>query len=155
MTCRLPLVVALCVSVMPRAGRAQPVSSVVRGTWTATSGTRVLQGGWSATIVDATPDAATGTWTLANGARVIAQGTWSAVKDRGRWRGSWSARIAAASRNARDTIRSGTWQADAAGKAATTLAEMLRGAADAQVTGQWRSGGLQGRWALRGEAGRD
>ena len=125
---------------------AAPASSL-RGSWAATIGTRpALQGTWSAVLQEDTPNAAAGTWTLVDARdRVVAQGTWSATRTEGKWRGAWSARASAGGR-----VRSGTWSADVT-PGPGNLAELLRSTLEKQLTGAWRSAGLQGSWALRAQ----
>ncbi|HWK09124.1 MAG TPA: hypothetical protein VNR64_03685, partial [Vicinamibacterales bacterium] len=130
------LVCAALLAVAPiRAAIAQqPSVSSIRGSWTATVGTRpAFQGTWSAELRESTPDAATGTWTLVDaGGRVAAQGTWSATRTAGTWSGAWSARAS------NGPARSGTWRADAQ-RGAASFRELLRSTLEKQLTGAWRS----------------
>ena len=140
------MLLAMCLWIVPLAAAPnaqQPVTSL-RGSWSATIGSRpALQGTWSAELQEKTPEAASGTWTLVGaGNTVVARGTWSATRTRGAWSGSWAARAADGA------SRSGTWRADANG-AAKTFADLLRSSLETQLSGTWRSAGLQGRWALR------
>lgn len=123
---------------------AQDAVTSLRGSWSATIGNRpALQGTWSAELQEKTPNAASGTWTLVGaGGTVVARGTWTATKTSGAWSGAWAARAAGGG------SRSGTWRADAGG-GAKTFAGLLRSSLETQLTGAWRSGGLQGRWALK------
>jgi hypothetical protein len=133
----------------------QPASSSLRGTWSASVGAaRTLQGTWSAAVDNRTPNAATGSWTLMNGSnQVIAEGTWSAVKTPRTWSGSWSARILPSGRKGGGAIRSGSWRADTpASGGASTFSELLQSTLEKEITGAWRSAGLQGRWWLKGSS---
>jgi hypothetical protein len=139
------------------AALAAPQASppALHGTWNASVGARqAFHGTWSADLLPDTPNTATGSWTLlGEGNQIVAEGTWSAVKAAGSWSGRWSARILppAQSRTPSSTgrVTSGTWQADiAAGSRSKTLGEMLQSTLQTQITGAWRSSGLQGRWWL-------
>jgi len=125
----------------------------LRGTWTASVGqTPSFQGTWTADIQANTPNAATGSWTLLNQAnQIVAQGTWSAVKAARGWSGTWSARVLPPGGRVAGSgrIRSGSWRADVAPGGPSTFADLLRSTLERQLTGAWRSGGLQGRWTLR------
>jgi hypothetical protein len=118
--------------------------STVRGSWAATIGSRpALQGTWSAELRTSSPETAQGTWTLIDASgNVVANGTWSASRAPDSWSGTWSARASSGGRT-----RSGTWRADVKQKP-STFADLLRSTLESQLSGSWRSGGLQGRWAL-------
>jgi len=118
----------------------------LRGSWRATAGTRVVQGAWTADVNPTTPNLAQGTWTLIEGNRVVLRGTWSAQKERGAWRGAWSALVGAA--RAGSPPMTGTWQASVKDSALDTLTDMLQGAAQTQIDGTWRSGGIAGSWSI-------
>jgi hypothetical protein len=47
---------------------------------------------------------------------------------------------------------SGTWQADMDASNVKTLGELLQRTLQTQVEGAWASGGLQGRWSLKGSS---
>ena len=133
----------------------QPASSPLRGTWTASIGTaQSLRGTWTADLDTRAPNAATGSWTLLNQANaIIAERTWSAVRTPRTWSGTWSARILPpGGRGAPGRIRSGNWRADIPAGSSSTLAEMLQSTLQKEISGAWRSAGLQGRWSLRGSS---
>jgi hypothetical protein len=135
----------------------QETQPALRGTWSASVGAKqAFHGTWTADIQAGSPNTATGSWTLLNeGNQVLAEGTWSAVKAAGAWSGRWSARIMPAPQSrtpsATGRVMSGTWQADIpAGSRSKTLGEMLQSALQTEISGAWRTSGLQGRWWLRG-----
>ena len=129
---------ALCV-----AASAEQPASTFTGSWTATAGTLVLHGTWSAVSSPRTPDVASGSWLLTNASGgVVMEGTWSARKAPGPWRGTWSARA----RNGREFR--GTW--DAQLDAGThTFADLLQRTLGGQVGGGWRAGAASGGWILK------
>jgi hypothetical protein len=128
---------------------APTAPAVMRGTWVATAGQRVLRGRWSAQVQPGAPNDAIGSWTLdGNNQQVLLQGTWAARKDPRRWSGTWSARVERST-----TIHAGTWQADPAGLHGKTFADMLRQTAEHRVAGTWRAGRARGGWWLANEAG--
>lgn len=124
---------------------AQQALSVQLGSWTATSGSQVFRGTWSAQVSLRSPNRAIGSWTLLNEAGdVLLEGTWSAQKTGQRWQGTWTARPM------KGQLFSGTWTADTASLNAESLAEMLKSTVTKEVTGSWRSGRYQGNWSLKG-----
>ena len=125
---------------------AQEASSVLLGSWTATTGAnQVFRGTWSAQVSLHNPNRAIGSWTLLNEAgEVVLEGTWSAQKAGQHWQGTWTARTM------KGQSLSGIWTADAMSLNAESLAEMLKSAAAKEVTGSWRSGRHQGNWSLKG-----
>jgi hypothetical protein len=149
---------ALLVSlVLVAAAEGQEGTPSLRGTWTATVGTRqAFHGAWSARLETAKPDSASGTWALLNDAnQIVLEGTWSAIRTARTWSGSWSARIlppGARAQAAAGRVMSGTWRADIGGSESKTLGGMLQSALQAAIIGTWRSAGLQGSWSLRGSS---
>ncbi len=141
----------LLLTVSGGAGQAPPA---LRGSWAAsTDAKRMLYGTWSAQTLPASPNVAQGSWTLLNEAsQIVLEGTWSALKSQRSWNGTWSARIVPSGRAASPSGRvvSGTFRADLDGSDAKTLEEMLQRTLQTQVTGAWRSSGLQGGWSLKG-----
>jgi hypothetical protein len=137
-------VAALLVIVSVGVVDAQSTATSLRGSWSATIGTRgALQGTWTAVLEAETPNAATGTWTMVGTAgQVVARGTWAANRNAGLWTGTWSARAANGS------TRSGTWRVNAV-RGPKTFAELLESTLETQLTGAWSSAGLQGRWAMK------
>ena len=97
-----------------------------------------------------TPDAAQGSWTLIANSQTVIDGTWAATKRAGAWAGSWSARVRSTGASPGPTF-SGTWQAAVRDFNGKTLAEMLRRAVEAKVSGTWRSAGRSGTWSLQGQ----
>ena len=127
-------------------GAASQSTPQLRGSWRATAGSRVFQGTWTADANPNTPSLAQGSWTVIEGNRVVLRGTWSAQKERAGWRGTWSAFVAPVRPGAPPI--SGTWQANIEGSTADTLTDMLHRAAQAQIDGMWRSGGMAGSWSI-------
>lgn len=124
---------------------SQQAPSSPQGSWIATAESgRVLRGNWFAHVLPDAKNAASGSWTLVNESnQVVLEGTWSARKSASGWRGTWSARI--------QEVRplSGTWQAALADFNGKTLEDMLKRAAERQISGSWQSGGAQGNWWLQ------
>jgi hypothetical protein len=138
------LVVVTAIGLGTVAAADAPV--VLRGSWRATSGTRVFGGLWSAQVQPGAPDEAIGSWSaLGPDGQVVLDGTWSARKEPRAWRGSWAARTR------QGALYRGTWQADPRNLVGKTFEEMLRQTGDHQVAGTWRSGRAHGNWWL--EAG--
>ena len=133
----------LITSSVASAASQEQKSSSLRGSWSATVGTRpALQGTWTAQLQSTGPNRATGTWTLVDtGGRIVARGTWAATRAAGSWTGTWSARTSAGA------TRSGAWRADVEG-GPSTFADLLRSTVQKQLTGAWNSAGLHGAWAL-------
>jgi hypothetical protein len=135
---------------------AQEPPPAIRGTWTATAGpNQVFRGNWSAAFLSSTSNAAQGSWVLLNNAnQVVLEGTWSAEKSARGWQGRWSARIATGRASPRGSsagrLVSGTWQAEMKDPKTKSLAELLQRTLQDQITGSWRSGGLEGHWWLKG-----
>jgi hypothetical protein len=129
-----------CVTVL-----SQRAPSTFQGSWSATAGSAILHGTWSAQTTAAAPDAASGGWLLTNagGGIVVMEGTWSARKAAGVWRGSWSARA----KNGR-TFR-GSWDTPIADPRVKSFADLLQAAVDGQMSGGWSMGAAAGGWTLK------
>jgi hypothetical protein len=116
---------------------------IYRGRWIATAGGAPLHGRWSAQPT--TRDEAIGSWTLLDqNEEVRLQGTWSARRSGRGWRGTWRAQVAGG------TALAGSWTA-APPMTGPTFEDMLRAAADHQVSGTWRSGASHGGWWLQAD----
>ncbi len=114
-------------------------------TWTATTSTgATLSGTWTA-LYDPRATAVTGTWTLVNqkGA-ILARGGWSAVKSSSGWSGTWRANVAGGRRE-----YSGGWSTAVDLGPGTAFGSLFEQAAEAVVSGRWRSGGQSGAWSIR------
>lgn len=124
---------------------AQQTPSALQGSWIATAGpTRSLRGHWFARIPPDSKNTASGSWELVNESnQVVLKGTWSARKLKSGWQGTWSARI----QNSR-TI-TGTWDAAIEDVKDKTLEDMLKRAAEKQISGIWQSGRAHGEWWLQ------
>lgn len=124
---------------------SQQAPSTPQGSWIATAeSNRVFRGHWLAHVLPDARNAASGTWTLVNdNNQVVLEGTWSARKSAGGWQGTWSARI----RNGRPLT--GTWQAALGDFNGKTFEDMLKRAAEKQISGSWQSGRAQGNWWLQ------
>jgi hypothetical protein len=128
------------------AGAEEPPAPL-HGRWSATVGSQVLRGTWSAEPVRDTSNTARGGWQLLNDAsQIVVDGTWAAQKTAGVWQGTWSARVRSGQ------VFSGTWQTALKESASGTLGEMLQRTLQGQVTGSWRSQGMSGTWSLRATA---
>ena len=124
---------------------AQRSPSTFQGTWTATAGSAILHGTWSAQTTTAAPNAAGGAWLMTNASGgIVMEGTWSARKTTVAWRGAWSARA----RNGRTF--SGSWDTPIADPRVKSFADLLQGAIDGQMSGGWRMGPAAGGWVLKG-----
>jgi hypothetical protein len=143
MTLRLVLLLTISFAAV---GAASQSTLQLRGSWRATAGTRVFQGTWTADVKPNTPNLAQGSWTVVEGNRVLLRGTWAAEKERGGWRGAWSALMA--SERAGSPPMTGTWQANIKDSTLDTLADMLQRTAEGQIDGTWRSGRMAGSWSL-------
>jgi len=145
----LTLIIALLV--LPVSG-AQDAPTVLKGTWTANAGARVLGGTWSAQVEAGTPNGAHGRWAILDGnQRIVMQGTWSAQKRAKVWQGTWSAVVVSqvGGRSVSSPPYSGSWQADVDPSQTGTLLEMLKRTAEASVSGTWQSAQQQGKWTVK------
>jgi len=124
---------------------AQQTPSALNGSWIATAGQkRFLRGRWSAQVLPAARNAASGSWALfSESNQVVLEGTWSARKSASGWQGTWSARIQ------KGRTVSGTWNAAMADFNGKTLEDMLKRTAEKQIGGSWQSGRAQGNWWLQ------
>jgi hypothetical protein len=124
---------------------AQQSPPALRGSFIASTGpNQFLRGHWSAQILPANKNAASGSWILFSKTnQVLLEGTWSAEKSARGWQGSWSAQI----KNAR-TI-SGTWNTATTDFNGKTLADMLKRTAEKQIGGSWKRGRAHGDWWLQ------
>jgi len=136
---------------LPQTIGAQDTPVVLRGTWTATAGTRVFNGVWSAQIEPGAPNGAHGSWGLLDGSgRVILQGTWAAQKRAKVWQGTWSAVVTrSGDRSSSGPKYAGSLQANVAGNESATLLEMFKRSVENAVSGTWQSGALKGQWTVR------
>ena len=102
---------------------AQQTPSALNGSWIATAGQkRFLRGRWSAQVLPAARNAASGSWALfGESNQVVLEGTWSARKSASGWRGTWSARIM------KGRTVSGTWNAAMADFNGKTLEDISNG----------------------------
>lgn len=143
-----PWLCILCLANLPLFLQAQAQTSPAEltGMWKATAGNGpVMQGMWLAQTSRASPNAASGSWSLLTEAGEIAlQGSWSARKTPESWQGTWTARAG----NGRPL--SGTWSAALGDFKGQTFAEMLALTMQRQVGGSWQSGRYQGNWWLEG-----
>ena len=124
---------------------AQEPAQTIRGTWIATAGRgQTLHGTWTGNALPRQPDVAEGTWTLANGGRIVLQGTWRAEKNRQGWEGHWTARTA------RGESMAGSWGADVEHWKGKSFQELLELTLQEEVSGWWQVGPRQGNWWLKG-----
>jgi hypothetical protein len=139
------LLTLIVTSVLSVGVLTQKPGEVFHGTWTATGGSVVLRGNWSAQAHPSIANAVHGSWTLNNANfRVVLQGTWLAEKSSEGWRGRWTARTA----SGRDY--SGAWETALPDVRNGTLVDMLQRTVEEQITGSWRYGRLTGNWWLQG-----
>jgi hypothetical protein len=138
------LVLALATASTTLSAAARPA---MYGVWTATAGTAVLHGKWSAQALAASPNSLIGSWALlSDNGEVTMQGTWSAKRSGRGWRGTWQAKVQASGGSF-----SGTWQAipppDFHGK---TFEDLMNATDHLQISGTWKSrGGAAGAWWLK------
>jgi hypothetical protein len=114
------------------------------GDWTATAGSQVFRGEWTAETSSRSPHSAYGSWTLIAGdGELVAEGTWSARKSSRGWYGTWTARAG----NGRPL--SGSWDAAISDPKIKTFAAMFAATIKEQISGDWHAGGQRGNWWLQ------
>ncbi|HVB34038.1 MAG TPA: hypothetical protein VNJ52_06675 [Patescibacteria group bacterium] len=124
---------------------AQQTSRQLRGNWTATAGSEVFRGTWTAETTSRSPHRADGTWTLLAGdGELLAEGSWSARKSARAWQGTWSARAGSG------RPLSGSWSTSISDPNVRTFAAMLEATMKKQIAGAWQAGGSGGNWWLEG-----
>ncbi len=114
-------------------------------TWSAQTATgRVFEGGWSVDPASS-PDKASGTWTLGEGADELAlRGTWVAQKFSTGWSGTWRAAVQGKGREF-----AGSWTADFPQARETSIGELFITAARDAIRGIWIADSDSGSWAIR------
>jgi hypothetical protein len=114
-------------------------------TWSAQTATgRVFEGGWSVDPASS-PDKASGTWTLGEGADEISlRGTWVAQKFSTGWSGTWRAAVQGKGREF-----AGSWTADFPQARETSIGELFITAARDAIRGIWIADNDSGSWAIR------
>jgi hypothetical protein len=128
-------------------------SAELRGTWSASAGSKYLGGTWTAE----TPDDSTaiGTWALQDATgKVLMRGGWSAnksvpsksapSKSAPEWNGAWRASVFGSAAE-----YSGTWTCAASLPPDARLAAMFEAALRAAVSGTWKTGTYSGSWSIR------
>ena len=119
-----------------------------QGTWGARSSNGLTFGGTWTAVPDLTSGTVTGTWTLVNAqGTTIANGGWSASKSPDGWIGNWRA----ANFGGSEHEFSGSWKSGVELKKTARLADLFEKAAQAIVTGSWRSGNNSGAWSIRAQ----
>jgi hypothetical protein len=114
-------------------------------TWAARSSTGVTLGGTWTVVEHLKTGGVTGTWTLLDAqGRAVASGGWSAAKSTTGWTGSW--RAAATGQRGE---YAGTWSAKVDLKPADGFADLFTKAAEAALSGTWRSGSRSGAWTIQ------
>jgi hypothetical protein len=115
----------------------------LRGTWSASTGTRNLAGTWTA---DSREDgSATGTWAIQDATgKILIQGGWSLSKAAQSWDGAWRATVSGSAAE-----YAGTWTGTVSRPPDARLAEMFESALRAVVSGTWKSGPYSGSWSIR------
>ena len=117
------------------------------GNWSATSGTMVLNGAWTA-VPDSAHNTVTGTWTLLDSqGKMVMYGAWSAIKATDKWYGNWRAVV-----GGRPAEYTGTWDSSTDAKGTGQFGDLFEKAVAAAVNGTWKSGGRNGAWAIRAAA---
>jgi hypothetical protein len=116
-------------------------------TWSAQAATgQVLEGNWTVDPV-ASPDKASGTWTLGEAWNKVAlKGTWSAQKFSTGWSGTWRAAVQGQPREF-----TGSWTADFPQTRETSFGELFVTAARDAIRGIWSAGNDSGSWTIRAE----
>jgi hypothetical protein len=135
-----------------QAALAQGTSTVFRGTWRATSGSRIFSGSWSAEITSQAADKARGAWTVRDpNGRIVLQGQWSALKRAKVWQGQWSATIIsrAGGRSSASQPMTGSWEAKVAKSESGTLLDLLARSVENSISGTWQSGAHNGGWTVK------
>jgi hypothetical protein len=114
-------------------------------TWSAQTDTgRVLEGNWTVDPA-ASPDKASGTWTLGeNSGKVGLRGTWSAQKFSTGWSGIWRAGVQGQTQEF-----TGSWTADFPQGRDTSIGELFVTAARDAIRGIWSAGNDSGNWTIR------
>jgi hypothetical protein len=131
--------------ILGRGAASQDAAPVRYGTWTATAGSSVFRGSWSAETLRHSPNETQGSWTLVNDANdLVLQGTWSAKRTGPHWHGIWRAETAQG-----QSFR-GVWDADLPDAKGETFEGMLARTIEKEVAGFWQSGKYQGNWWLKG-----
>ena len=127
---------------------AQP--GEIWGSWSATYGSRVYQGSWTADP-KGDPDAGWGTWRLLDAAgNTLMGGSWSMRKAADEWRGSWRAEVKGST-----AVYMGTWDSSFKKAGNAAFRDMLEAAAREVVSGSWAApGGLHGAWSIRAAPGK-
>jgi hypothetical protein len=140
------LAVLACSCVVAQEPSANPNEHNWRGTWMATAGpAHSFRGRWWASLLPATHNAASGSWTLLSDTnQILLEGTWSARKSARAWQGRWSARVGGGQ------SFSGTWECDAPDLNDKTFEDLLKRTMEKQVSGTWQRGRVQGGWWLQG-----
>jgi hypothetical protein len=114
------------------------------GNWSATSGTMMLTGGWTA-VPDSAHGTVTGTWTLNDAqGKMVMYGAWSASKAADKWFGNWRAVV-----GGHPAEYTGTWDSSTDAKGAGPFGDLFEKAVAAAVNGTWKSNGKSGAWAIR------
>jgi Bacterial SH3 domain len=121
--------------------KEQPQHSI----WSAQTDTgRVLEGNWTVDPA-ASPDKASGTWTLGeNSGKVGLRGTWSAQKFSTGWSGIWRAGV-----QGQPQEFTGSWTADFPQGRDTSIGELFVTAARDAIRGIWSAGNDSGNWTIR------
>jgi hypothetical protein len=121
--------------------KEQPQHSI----WSAQTDTgRVLEGNWTVDPA-ASPDKASGTWTLGeNSGKVGLRGTWSAQKFSTGWSGIWRAGVQGQTQEF-----TGSWTADFPQGRDTSIGELFVTAARDAIRGIWSAGNDSGNWTIR------
>ena len=151
MSIQRALILLFCLF-LTHAAAAQDAPFVLRGTWRANAGARVLGGTWSAQIESGALNSAHGRWAILDGnSQTVLQGTWKAQKRAKVWQGTWSAVVVSQSggRSTSSPPYSGSWEANVENEKGTTLLDMLHRTLENAVSGTWQSGHLQGKWTLK------
>ena len=119
---------------------AQP--SEIRGSWSATAGTRNFIGSWTASL-KTSANVSWGTWRLLDtSGKILAEGVWSVRRAGEGWQGSWRADSSGRSYG-------GTWKSDVKLPVSERFADLLDAALKEVVSGTWRAGQTSGAWSLR------
>src|SRR5690348_10871587 len=138
--------VLLLTAIQISGGQTARVDSLGRrtGNWSASSGTMMLFGGWTA-VPDSAHNTVTGTWTLNDyQGKMVMYGAWSAIKAGDKWLGNWRAVV-----GGHPAEYTGTWDSSTDAKATGQFGDLFEKAVAAAVNGTWRSSGKAGGWAIR------
>ena len=137
----------VCGAQSPAGDSAIAAQNTRTGNWSATRGTQLFTGTWTA-LPDSAHRTVTGTWMLKDTqGKTVMYGAWSAIKATDQWVGNWRAVVAE-----RGGEYTGSFTSAASLKATTEFGDLFEKAVESAVSGTWRAGGDGGAWSIRAAA---